>query len=88
MASCHDGINLGGNLIVQSPDGFKKVPMLRNISKTSPYFYDKRTSDLKEVLRIKNDKLISDLSDEELDNLYDFTNFRWANNIYKEDNAE
>ncbi|ASM39286.1 c-type cytochrome [Campylobacter sp. RM12327] len=87
--SCHDGINLGGNLIVQDSDGFKKVPMLRNISKTSPYFYDKRTSDLKEVLRIKNDKLISNLSEKELDNLYDFLLTLDGQAIYtKSDNAK
>lgn len=71
-ASCHNGINLGGNLVVKSSGRFIKVPTLRNLSKTAPYFYDKITSDLKDVLRIKNSDLISPLNDQDIEDLYNF----------------
>lgn len=71
-AYCHNGVNLGGNLVVKSSDRFIKVPMLRNLSKTAPYFYDKITSDIKDVLHIKNSDLISSLNDQDIEDLYNF----------------
>ncbi|WP_258238303.1 cytochrome-c peroxidase [Arcobacter sp. CECT 8983] len=70
--SCHNGINIGGNLYskfgmiidIDSKNLGKynvtkneldkyyfKVPSLRNISSTAPYFHDGRFSDLKEVVK-------------------------------------
>lgn len=71
--SCHNGINFGGNLIVKSSNTLKRVPILRNISKTPPYFYNnKKSYSLKELLDAKNSDFISTLTNEELDDLYNF----------------
>lgn len=71
--SCHNGVNIGGNLyskfgVVKSYKSkwlgryevtkkkrdmyFFKVPSLRNIAQTAPYFHDGRTQDLKEAISI------------------------------------
>lgn len=51
--SCHNGVNLGGNLIItQTTSGrniYQKVPILRNILKTAPYFYNGSANTIKEV---------------------------------------
>ena len=47
--------------------GYFKVPSLRNIAKTAPYFHDARTSDLSEAVRLMADyQLGRKLSDEEI----------------------
>lgn len=68
---CHNGVNMGGNMIQEfgvyekskaskdskhyNYDGKKmlfKVPSLRNISKTAPYFHDGRVKTLREAIDI------------------------------------
>lgn len=71
--SCHQGVNLGGQLYNKFgvfddsntrdlgryeitkrvyDKGFFKVPTLRNIALTAPYFHDGRTSDLSKAVRL------------------------------------
>jgi cytochrome c peroxidase len=71
--SCHNGVNLGGNLyskfgVVEDSKStslgrynvthknrdkyYFKVPTLRNITLTAPYFHDGRTQSLKEAIKI------------------------------------
>ncbi len=71
--SCHNGVNIGGNLyskfgVVENSKSkslgrynitgkkrdiyFFKVPSLRNIAHTAPYFHDGRTSSLKKAISI------------------------------------
>ena len=86
--SCHQGVNIGGDLYnkfgvfkdANSSDlgryevtkrerdkGYFKVPTLRNIAQTAPYFHDGRTSDLGEAVRLMADyQLGRKLSDEEV----------------------
>lgn len=56
-ASCHQGPLLGGNLfqkfgvfagpeVSENPDELFKVPSLRNVAVTAPYFHDGQTQDL------------------------------------------
>lgn len=95
-ASCHNGVNIGGNsyqkfgVIVpiehslQTDDRYKltkrefdknvfKVPTLRNIALTAPYFHDGRASSLKEALKImSNHNLGIILSSDELNDLTAF----------------
>ncbi len=70
--SCHNGINIGGNLyskfgVIENANTnnlgrynvtkkerdkyYFKVPSLRNIALTAPYFHDGRTSSLKEAIK-------------------------------------
>ena len=89
--SCHNGINIGGNLIqkigilqtyktndmgrfyISNADEdmyYFKVPSLRNISLTSPYFHDGKVKTLKEAV----EKMIQyqigyDLSEEKVNNI-------------------
>lgn len=73
--SCHNGVNLGGNLFQKiglvrefktsvkslgkfnvtgdkSDINYFKVPTLRNISKTAPYFHDGSVNDLKSAVEV------------------------------------
>jgi cytochrome c peroxidase len=94
--SCHNGINLGGNLyqkagvFEQFPQTdnftgryavtgdekdkyFVKVPTLRNISKTAPYFHHGRTSDLRTaVMQMGYYQLGISMSLEEADKIVAF----------------
>src|ERR1700753_4305520 len=59
-ASCHQGVNVGGNLFEQSgifhplaspqPQVFR-VPSLRNVAVTAPYFHDGSAATLPEAVR-------------------------------------
>ncbi len=53
-AACHNGINLGGNMTYTFVrDGevlTRKVPTIRNITRTAPYYYDGRVKDVKEAI--------------------------------------
>jgi cytochrome c peroxidase len=58
--SCHQGVNIGGNLfegngIFQSPTSEKsevlRVPSLRNVAVTPPYFHNGNTATLEEAVR-------------------------------------
>ena len=63
-ASCHNGVNLGGNLYQKigimkpfgaaNPDtiGYLKVPSLRNITLTAPYFHDGSVSTLSDAIKL------------------------------------
>ena len=78
--NCHSGANMGANLYYElkfDADGNKtgryKVPSLRNIEKTAPYFYSGEIMDLKEALKIIAKMRINyDLSDEQTHALYKF----------------
>jgi cytochrome c peroxidase len=59
-ASCHQGVNVGGNMFqrhgifhpLASPDPeILRVPSLRNVAKTPPYFHDGSTPTLDEAVR-------------------------------------
>ena len=52
-AVCHNGVNLGDNTFGLSNGVTSKVPSLRNIMQTAPYFYSGKIENLRDVLRIK-----------------------------------
>ena len=52
-ATCHNGVNLGDNTFGLSNGVVSKVPSLRNIMQTAPYFYSGKIENLQDVLRIK-----------------------------------
>ena len=63
-ASCHNGVNLGGNLFqkigIMKPFrstnptsvGYLKVPSLRNITLTAPYFHDGSVASLHDAIKL------------------------------------
>lgn len=91
--SCHNGINIGGNLyqkmgvmkeyksentnlgrynITQKEDDkyYFKVPTLRNIALTSPYFHDARESELKDAIKVMVEYQVGlELSDKEINKI-------------------
>lgn len=87
-AQCHKGVALGGSKVVFRHDrytysnigGFKgnenqlvKVPTLRNISQTAPYFHNGAILDLKDaIIEMGKIQLNLKLSKEDVDYLYDF----------------
>lgn len=57
----------------ENDKGYFKVPTLRNIAQTAPYFHDGRTSDLSEAVRLMaNYQLGRKLSDEEVKKIVAF----------------
>ncbi len=94
--SCHNGINIGGNLFQKigivrefqttvkslgkfditrnkSDINYFKVPTLRNISKTAPYFHDGSVSDLKSAVKVMlKIQLGIETTDEEVDKIVEF----------------
>ena len=59
-SSCHQGANVGGNLferqgifrpLVQAKPEIVRVPSLRNVATTAPYFHDGSTPTLEEAVR-------------------------------------
>ena len=78
--NCHSGANMGANLYYElrfHADGNKagryKVPSLRNIEKTAPYFYSGEVMDLKDTIKAVGKMLLNyDLSDEQTHALYKF----------------
>ena len=78
--NCHSGANMGANLYYElrfHADGNKagryKVPSLRNIEKTAPYFYSGEVMDLKDTIKAVGKILLNyDLSDEQTHELYKF----------------
>jgi cytochrome c peroxidase len=59
-SSCHQGVNVGGNLferqgifrpLVQAKPEIVRVPSLRNVAMTPPYFHDGSTATLDEAVR-------------------------------------
>ena len=73
-SNCHSGVNIGSNLIYnRAQNDYEqqlKVPTLRNITKTAPYFYDGKEMELKDVIKSMN--FIHLLSDSEVDFMYKF----------------
>ena len=78
--NCHSGANMGANLYYElkfDADGNKtgryKVPSLRNIEKTAPYFYSGKVMDLKDTIKDVGKMLLNyDLSEEQTHELYKF----------------
>ena len=78
--NCHSGANIGANLYYElkfDADGNKtgryKVPSLRNIEKTAPYFYSGEVMDLKDTIKDVGKMLLNyDLSEEQTHELYKF----------------
>ena len=78
--NCHSGANMGANLYYElrfHADGNKtgryKVPSLRNIEKTAPYFYSGEVMDLKDTIKAVGKMLLNyDLNDEQTHALYKF----------------
>ena len=78
--ACHNGRNLGGNLMqnVGLKDAgesrrIMRVPSLRNVARTAPYLSSGEMSDLKEVIGfVSYHQLIHTLSSEELEQIYKF----------------
>ena len=78
--ACHNGRNLGGNLMqdVDRKDltenrRLLRVPSLRNVTRTAPYLSGGSMNDLKDIIRyISAMQLQHPLSDEELGQIYKF----------------
>ncbi|QKF93031.1 cytochrome-c peroxidase [Campylobacter sp. CCUG 57310] len=80
--NCHSGRNLGANVYynvqlddnsVKAETGYYKVPGLRNIAKTAPYFYNGKQDNLKEAIRhISGLQVSQDITDEEMEFIYKF----------------
>jgi cytochrome c peroxidase len=82
--SCHQGVNIGGNLFerhgifhpLASPKPeILRVPSLRNVATTPPYFHDGSAPTLrKAVRRMAFAQLDETLSDQEIDAIVAFLN--------------
>jgi cytochrome c peroxidase len=74
--SCHQGVNVGGNLferqgifhpLAAAPPEIVRVPSLRNVATTPPYFHDGSAPTLEEaVRRMANAQLDQTLSDQQI----------------------
>lgn len=88
-ASCHNGVNLGGSMqpfAVSKPykfaniggfkgdkDGLVKVPTLRNVAETMPYFHNGAFWDLKDAIKeMGSIQLDIQISDEEAEKIKTF----------------
>jgi cytochrome c peroxidase len=82
--SCHQGVNVGGNLferqgvfhpLASSPPEIVRVPSLRNVATTPPYFHDGSVPTLDEaVRRMANAQLDQALSDQQIKAIVVFLN--------------
>lgn len=80
--SCHQGVSVGGNLfqrqgifrqLIPPPPDIVRVPSLRNVAATAPYFHDGSAETLGEaVRRMANVQLNATLPDEDVDRLVAF----------------
>jgi cytochrome c peroxidase len=80
--SCHQGFNVGGNLferqgifhsLASSPPEIVRVPSLRNVATTPPYFHDGSAPTLDEaVRRMGNAQLDQTLSDQQIKTIIAF----------------
>jgi cytochrome c peroxidase len=80
--SCHQGVNIGGNLfqrhgifrpLASAEPAILRVPSLRNVDTTAPYFHDGSAPTLEEAVRkMGAAQLNSDLSDEQIASLVRF----------------
>jgi cytochrome c peroxidase len=81
-SSCHQGVNVGGNLferqgifhpLVQRPPEIVRVPSLRNVATTAPYFHDGSAATLQDaVRRMAASQLDRTLTDQQVDSLVAF----------------
>jgi cytochrome c peroxidase len=82
--SCHQGVNVGGNLferqgifhpLVSPPPEIVRVPSLRNVATTPPYFHDGSAPTLDEAARrMGNAQLDQTLSDQQIEAIVAFLN--------------
>lgn len=81
-SSCHQGVNIGGNLferqgifrplVIGKPD-VVRVPSLRNVATTSPYFHDGSAATLNQAVhRMAASQLDRTLSDQQVDSIVAF----------------
>lgn len=80
--SCHQGVNVGGNLferqgvfrqLVPGPPETVRVPSLRNVATTAPYFHDGSAATLEEaVKRMAAAQLDRSLTDQQVSSLVAF----------------
>jgi cytochrome c peroxidase len=81
-SACHQGINAGGNLferqgifrpLVQRPPEIVRVPSLRNVAMTAPYFHDGSAATLQDaVRRMAASQLDRTLTDEQVEPIVAF----------------
>jgi cytochrome c peroxidase len=81
-SSCHQGVNVGGNLferqgvfrpLVPGKPEIVRVPSLRNVATTPPYFHDGGTPTLEEAMRkMAAAQLDRTLTDQQVDSLVAF----------------
>jgi cytochrome c peroxidase len=81
-SSCHQGVNIGGNLferqgvfrpLVLAKPEIVRVPSLRNVATTPPYFHDGSAATLGDaVRRMAASQLDRTLSDEQVDSIVAF----------------
>jgi cytochrome c peroxidase len=82
--SCRQGVNIGGNLferqgvfhpLASPPPEIVRVPSLRNVATTPPYFHDGSAPTLDEaVRRMANAQLDQTLSDQQIKTIVSFLN--------------
>jgi cytochrome c peroxidase len=80
--SCHQGVNIGGNLfqrhgifhpLARAEPEILRVPSLRNVATTRPYFHDGSAPTLDEAVRKMADaQLNSTLTDQQVDDIVAF----------------
>jgi cytochrome c peroxidase len=80
--SCHQGVNIGGNLYerhgifhpLARPDPkILRVPSLRNVATTAPYFHDGSAASLDEAVRkMATSQLDLELTDQQVDDIVAF----------------
>ena len=80
--SCHQGVNVGGNLVerqgifhplVEGPPETVRVPSLRNVATTAPYFHDGSAATLQDaVRRMARSQLDRTLTDDDVESLVAF----------------
>jgi cytochrome c peroxidase len=81
-SSCHQGVNVGGNLLerqgifrplVAGSPAIVRVPSLRNVAATAPYFHDGSAATLEDAIRrMAAAQLDRTLSDQQVDSLVAF----------------
>jgi cytochrome c peroxidase len=81
-SSCHQGRNVGGNLferqgvfhpLVRGPPEIVRVPSLRNVAATAPYFHDGSAATLQEaVRRMARAQLDRTLTDPQIESIVGF----------------
>jgi cytochrome c peroxidase len=80
--SCHQGVNVGGNLfqrhgifhpLARAAPEILRVPSLRNVATTAPYFHDGSASSLDEAVRkMATAQLNSTLTDQQVEDIVAF----------------